>query len=234
MIIFFIRAFIFFCLIWIFKYSDESNICDKTRNKELNRNNILNNKYSRLLSTEISASLEDKHKCLKEKIYDLKGKSTASFEKKPYALKQNNLFQEEDNESIYDDNTYKEELNYFMPRIKPQKLGASNVKHNLKEKSSTLKHYNNIQNNKNLHKSLKKLYSENDSSLDNISSSNKRNCIIKKDKINFSIKHDHKHPIRSAISFLPIITLAVIIFALLYFPLIGIFILYLYIQKRQK
>ncbi|SBS98619.1 Plasmodium exported protein, unknown function [Plasmodium malariae] len=159
-----------------------SNICDKTRNKELNINNILNIKYSRLLSSEIRASLEDKHKCLKEKIYDLKGKSTASFEKKPYALKQNNIFQEEDNESLYD-YTYQEELNYFMPRKKPQKLGASNVKHNLKEKSSTLKHYSNIQNNKNLRKSLKKLYSENDSSLDNISSSNKRNCIIKKNKI---------------------------------------------------
>ncbi|SBT00920.1 Plasmodium exported protein, unknown function [Plasmodium malariae] len=145
-----------------------SNICDKTRNKELNRNNILNIKYSRLLSSEIRASMEDKHKCLKEKICDLKGKCTASFEKKPYALRKNNFFQE-DNESIYN-YTYQEELNYFIPRKKPQKHGASNVKNNLKEKSPTLKHYNNIQNNKNIHKSLKKLYSENDSSLDNISS----------------------------------------------------------------
>ncbi|SBT85524.1 Plasmodium exported protein, unknown function [Plasmodium malariae] len=183
MIIFFIRAFIFSCLIWIFKYSDESNICDKTRNKKLNINNILNIKYSRLLSSEIRAFLEDKHKCLKEKIYDLKGKSTASFEKKPYALKQYNFFQEEDNESIYND-TYQEELNYFMPRKKPQNLGDFNVKHNLKEKSFTVKHYNNIQNNKNLHKSSKKLYSENDSSSDLINSSNKRNCNIIKDKIN--------------------------------------------------
>ncbi|KAI4833885.1 uncharacterized protein MKS88_000251 [Plasmodium brasilianum] len=193
MIIIFIRVFIFSCLIWIFKYSDESNIYDKTRNKELNRNNILNIKYSRLLSSEIRASLEDKHKCLKEKIYDLKGKSTASFEKKPYALKQYNFFQEEDNESIYND-TYQEELNYFMPRKKPQKIGASNVKNNLKEKSSTLKHYNNIQYNKNLHKSLKKLYSENDSSSDHINSSNKRNCFINKDKINAFINNQQKHP----------------------------------------
>ncbi|SBT85769.1 Plasmodium exported protein, unknown function [Plasmodium malariae] len=229
MIIFFIRAFIFSCLIWIFKYSDESNIYDKTRNKELNRNNILNIKYSRLLSTEISASLEDKHKCLKEKIYDLKGKSIASFEKKPYALKQNNLFQEEDNESIYDDNTYQEELNYFMPRIKPQKLGASNVKHNLKEKSSTLKYYNNIQNRKNLHESLKNLYSENDSSLDHISSSNKRNRIINEDKTNWSYKYNHKHPIISGIFFLPIM-LMIIIFS----PCIGTFMLHRYIRKRQK
>ncbi|KAI4839234.1 hypothetical protein MKS88_001778 [Plasmodium brasilianum] len=229
MIIFFIRAFIFSCLIWIFKYSDESNICDKTRNKELNRNNILNIKYSRLLSTEISASLEDKHKCLKEKIYDLKGKSTASFKKKPYALKQNNLFQEEDNESIYDDNTYQEELNYFMPRIKPQKLGASNVKHNLKKKSSTLKHYNNIQNNKNLHKSLKKLYSENDSSLDNISSSNKRNRIINEDKTGVSYKYNNKHPIIYGIFFIPIMT-----FGVLLFPVTLLIIWYFNNRKRQK
>ncbi|SCP03062.1 Plasmodium exported protein, unknown function [Plasmodium malariae] len=220
MIIFFIRAFIFSCLIWIFKYYDESNICDKTRNKELNINNILNIKYSRLLSSEIRASLEDKHKCLKEKIYDLKGKSTASFEKKPYALKQNNFFQEEDNESIYN-YTYQEELNYFIPRKKPQKHGASNVKNNLKEKSSTLKHYNNIQNNKNIHKSLKKLYSENDSSLDNISSSNKRNCIIKKNKINFSTSYDRKRPVRSAILFL--FTMHI---ALAFFPLTAIFVVY--------
>ncbi|KAI4833791.1 uncharacterized protein MKS88_000211 [Plasmodium brasilianum] len=199
MIIFFIRAFIFSCLIWIFKYSVESNICDKTRNKELNINNILNIKYSRLLSSEIRASLEDKHKCLKEKIYDLKGKSTASFEKKPYALKQYNFFQEEDNESIYND-TYQEELNYFMPRKKPQNLVDFNVKHNLKEKSPTVKHYNNIQNNKNLHKSSKKLYSENDSSSDLISSSNKRNCIINKDKINAFINNQQKHPVKYAIA----------------------------------
>ncbi|SBT85917.1 Plasmodium exported protein, unknown function [Plasmodium malariae] len=228
MIIFFIRSFIFSCLIWIFKYSDESNIYDKTRNKELNINNILNIKYSRLLSSEIRASLEDKHKCLKEKIYDLKGKSTASFKKKPYALKQNNLFQEEDNESIYND-TYQEELNDFMPRKKPKKHGASNVKNNLKEKSPTLKHYNNIQNNKNIHKSLKKLYSEIDSSLDNISSSNKRNCIIKKNKINFSVKYDHKHPIRSAIFFFFTMMLTIP-----FFPLIPIFLLYFYTQEQQK
>ncbi|SBT01105.1 Plasmodium exported protein, unknown function, partial [Plasmodium malariae] len=160
-----------------------SNIYDKTRNKEFNINNILNIKYSRLLSSEIRASLEEKHKCLKEKIYDLKGKSTASFKKKPYALKQNNLFQEEDNESIYDDNTYQEELNYFMPRIKPQKLGASNVKHNLKEKSPTLKHYNNIQNNKNLPKFLKKFNPENDSTLRHIYSCNKYNSLNYEDKI---------------------------------------------------
>ncbi|SBT85638.1 Plasmodium exported protein, unknown function [Plasmodium malariae] len=228
MIIIFIRALIFSCLIWIFNYSVVSNICDKTRNKELNINNILNIKYSRLLSSEIRASLEDKHKCLKEKIYDLKGKSTASFEKKPYALKQYNFFQEEDNESIYSD-TYQEELNYFMPRKKPQKLGASNVKHNLKEKSSTLKHYNNIQNNKNLHKSLKTLYSENDSPLDNISSCNKRNCIIKKNKINFSVKCDRKHPLRSAIFFF-----LTILIAMFFCPLTAIFVLYFNIQERQK
>ncbi|SBT00350.1 Plasmodium exported protein, unknown function, partial [Plasmodium malariae] len=186
----------------------------------LNRNNILNIKYSRLLSTEISASLEDKHKCLKEKIYYLKGKSTASFEKKPYALRKNNFFQEEDNESIYND-TYQEELNYFMPRKKPQKHGASNVKNNIKEKSSTLKHYNNIQNNKNLHKSLKKLYSENDSYLDHINSSNKRNCIINEDKIDAIINYQRKHPVKSAILFF-----FTIIIALAFFPLTAIFILY--------
>ncbi|SBT88055.1 Plasmodium exported protein, unknown function [Plasmodium malariae] len=214
MIIFFIRSFIFSCLIWIFKYSDESNIYDKTRNKEFNINNILNIKYSRLLSSEIRASLEEKHKCLKEKIYDLKGKSTASFEKKPYALKQYNFFQEEDNESIYND-TYQEEMNYFMPRIKPQKIGAFNVKHNLKEKSPTLEHYNNIQNNKNLHKSLKKLYLENDSSSDHISSSNKRNCIINKDKINAFINNQQKHPVKYAIAH------ALFMFILvMFFPLI--------------
>ncbi|SCN45370.1 Plasmodium exported protein, unknown function [Plasmodium malariae] len=205
-----------------------SNICDKTRNKELNRNKILNIKYSRLLSSEIRASLEDKHKCLKEKIYDLKGKSIASFEKKPYALKQYNFFQEEDNESIYND-TYQEELNYFMPRKKPQKIGASNVKNNLKEKSPTLKHYNNIQNNKNIHKSLKKLYSENDSSLDNISSSNKRNCIINKDKINFSVKYDHKHPLRSVILFF-----FTLIIALALLPLTVIFVFYSYNGECQE
>ncbi|SCP03047.1 Plasmodium exported protein, unknown function [Plasmodium malariae] len=228
MIIFFIRAFIFSCLIWIFKYSDESNICDKTRNKELNINNILNIKYSRLLSSEIRASLVDKHKCLKEKIYDLKRKSTASFEKKPYALKQDNFFQEEDNESIYN-YTYQEELNYFIPRKKPQKHGASNVKNNLKEKSPTLKHYNNIQNNNKLYKSLEKLYSGNDSSLDNISSSNKRNCIIKKNKINFSLNYDHKHPIRSAIFFF-----FTIMITLPFYLLTPIFVLYFYIRKCLK
>ncbi|KAI4838062.1 hypothetical protein MKS88_003485 [Plasmodium brasilianum] len=228
MIIIFIRAFIFSCLIWIFKYSDESNICDKSRNKELNINNILNIKYSRLLSSEIRASLEDKHKCLKEKIYDLKGKSTASFEKKPYALKQNNFFQEEDNESIYND-TYQEELNYFMPRKKPQKHGASNVKNNIKEKSSTLKHYNNIQNNKNLHKSLKKLYSGNDSSLDHINSSNKRNCIINEDKINAIINYQKKHPVIS-----PILFFFTMMITIPFFPLILIFVLYFDIRKCLK
>ncbi|SBS94352.1 hypothetical protein PMALA_043110 [Plasmodium malariae] len=197
-----------------------SNICDKTHNKELNRNNILNIKYSRLLSSEIRASLEDKHKCLKEKIYDLKGKSTASFEKKPYALKQYNFFQEEDNETIYND-TYQDELNYFMSRNKPQNLGDFNVKHNLKEKSPTVKHYNNIQNNKNLHKSLKKLYSENDSSLDHISSCNKRNCIINKNKINFSVNYNQKHPFISAILFL-----LTMIIAIMFFPFTVIFVLY--------
>ncbi|SCN12500.1 Plasmodium exported protein, unknown function [Plasmodium malariae] len=219
MIIIFIRAFIFSCLIWIFKYSDESNIYDKTRNKKLNRNNILNIKYSRLLSSEIRASPDDKHKCLKGKIYDLKGKSTASFEKKPYTLKQYNFFQEEDNESIYND-TYQEELNYFMPRKKPQKIGASNVKNNLKEKYPTLEHYNNIQNNKNLHKSLKNLYSENDSSLDHMNSSNKRNCIINEDKINAIINYQKKHPVKSAIFFL--ITMLI---ALAFFPFTAFFIL---------
>ncbi|SCN12432.1 Plasmodium exported protein, unknown function [Plasmodium malariae] len=218
MIIFFIRAFIFFCLIWIFKYSDE----------ELNRNNILNIKYSRMLSSEIRAPLEDKHKCLKEKIYDLKGKSTASFEKKPYALKQNNFSHKEDNESICSD-SYQEELNYFMPRKKPQNIGAFNVKHNLKDNSPLLRHYNNIQSNKNLHKSLKKLYSENDSYINNISSSNKRNCIINEDKINAIISYQNKHPVNSAILFF-----LTIIIALMFFPLTTIFILYFKFRKSQK
>ncbi|KAI4837492.1 hypothetical protein MKS88_003966 [Plasmodium brasilianum] len=67
MLIFFTKDFIFTCLIWAFKYSDESPNYYKSLNKEMNRNNILNVKFNRLLCSETRSSVEDKYKFSKEK-----------------------------------------------------------------------------------------------------------------------------------------------------------------------
>ncbi|SBS97166.1 hypothetical protein PMALA_059440 [Plasmodium malariae] len=102
-----------------------STIYDKSWNKEMKRNNILNVKFNRFLCGQTRSSAKDKH-----------------------------------NESFYSD-TYQEEMNYLMQHKKPQKYGAFNFKHNSKEKSPTLKRYDNIQNNRNLSISLKKFPSKN-------------------------------------------------------------------------
>ncbi|SBS95500.1 Plasmodium exported protein, unknown function [Plasmodium malariae] len=192
MLVFFIKDFIFFCLIWILKYSNETIIYDKTWSEKLNRNKILKDKFNRRLCNETKTSVEDEYKYSKEKINDLKGKSTETFEKKPYALEHNNLFQKKDNESIYSD-TYQEEMNYLIQRRKPQKHGASKFKNNLKEKFPSLERYDNIQNNKNVHMSFNKFPSKNDSSLFHMNSQKICNFFNYEDKLKATEKNKQKH-----------------------------------------
>ncbi|SCO92874.1 Plasmodium exported protein, unknown function [Plasmodium malariae] len=190
----FTKVFIFPCLIWTLKYFYEKTICDKSWNKELNRNNVLNVKFRRLLNIETVESVRDKFKLLKKKIINLEGESAEAFKKKTYVL-QNNKHFHEDKKSPYIDASSYDEFNYLMKNSDFDELGEFDFEPNLKQKSPTLEHYDNIQYNCQP-KSLKKLHSKYDSNLHHFRSNNKYNSMnsegVRAANVNYNIKQSIK------------------------------------------
>ncbi|KAI4841045.1 hypothetical protein MKS88_000813 [Plasmodium brasilianum] len=193
----FTKVFIFPCLIWTLKYFYKKTFCDKSWNKELNRNNVLNVKFRRLLSSETVESVRDKFKLLKKKIINLEGESAEAFKKKTYVL-QNNKHFHEDKKSPYSDGSSYDEFNYLMKNSEFDELGEFDFEPNLKEQSPTLEHYYNIQYNYQP-KSLKQLYLKNNSILSHNKSRKNFSFINYIDKMNGAIKYTKNNRCKSII-----------------------------------
>ncbi|SBS94781.1 hypothetical protein PMALA_044740 [Plasmodium malariae] len=190
----------------------KKTICDKSWNKELNRNNVLNVKFRRLLSSETVESVRDKFKFLKKKIINLEGESTEAFKKKTYVLQNNEHFQE-DKKSPYSDSSSYDEFNYLMKNSEFYEHGEFDFEPNLKEQSPTLEHYDNIQYNCQP-KSLKKLHSKYDSNLHHFRSNNKYNSINLEGIGKYIENYNKKHPIKTKILFF-LMYLTILIFGAL-------------------
>ncbi|SCN12535.1 Plasmodium exported protein, unknown function [Plasmodium malariae] len=208
----FTKVFIFSCLIWTLKYFYEKTICDKSWNKELNRNNVLNVKFRRLLSSETVESVRDKFKLLKKKIINLEGESAEVFKKKTYVL-QNNKHFHEDKKSPYSDSSSYDEFNYLMKNSEFDELGEFDFEPNLKQKSPTLEHFDNIQYNYQP-KSLKKLHSKYDSNLHHFRPNNTYNSMNSEGVREANINYNKKQLINSIILFF-LIHLIILIFCAL-------------------
>ncbi|KAI4833625.1 uncharacterized protein MKS88_000103 [Plasmodium brasilianum] len=174
-------------------------ICDESWNKELNRNNVLNVKFRRLLSSETVESVRDKFKLLKKKIINLEGESAEAFKKKTYVL-QNNKHFHEDKKSPYIDASSYDEFNYLMKNSEFDELREFDFEPNLKEQSPTLEHYDNIQYNYQP-KSLKKLHSKYNSNLHHFRSNNKYNSMNSEGVREVNINYNKKQSINSIILF---------------------------------
>ncbi|SBS93828.1 hypothetical protein PMALA_041050 [Plasmodium malariae] len=174
-------------------------ICDKSWKKELNRNNVLNVKFRRLLSSETVESVRDKFKLLKKKIINLEGESAEAFKKKTYVLQNNKNFHE-DKKSPYIDNSSYDEFNYLMKNSEFDELGEFDFEPNLKQKSPTLEYYDNIQYNYQP-KNLKKFHSKYHSNLRHFRSNNKYNFMILEGIGKYIEYYNKKHPIKTKIYF---------------------------------
>ncbi|KAI4840524.1 hypothetical protein MKS88_001252 [Plasmodium brasilianum] len=152
-----------------------SSFYDTLWSKDLKRNNILNVKFD--------------------------DESTEAFQRNICSLHHNKLFQEY-NKSTCGDISSPEEYNYMMENSEFQEHGEFDFEYNLKEKSPTLKHYDNIHNNKNLYNSLKKLYSKDVSPLCYIKSSNKFNFSNYINKMNGTIIYNQNNQGKSIIVYL--------------------------------
>lgn len=165
----------------------------------MNRNNVLNVKFRRLLSSETVESVRDKFKLLKKKIINLEGESAEAFKKKTYVL-QNNKHFHEDKKSPYIDASSYDEFNYLMKNSEFDELREFDFEPNLKEQSPTLEHYDNIQYNYQP-KSLKKLHSKYNSNLHHFRSNNKYNSMNSEGVREVNINYNKKQSINSIILF---------------------------------
>ncbi|SBS98944.1 hypothetical protein PMALA_066200 [Plasmodium malariae] len=191
----------------------KKTIYDKSWKKELNRNNVLNVKFRRLLSSETVESVRDKFKLLKKKIINLEGESAEAFKIKTYVLQNNKHFHEDKKSPDSDASSY-DEFNYLMKNSEFDELGEFDFEPNLKEQSPTLEHYDNIQYNYQP-KSLKKLHSKYNSNLHNFRSNNKYNSMnsegVHEANVNYNIKKSIKSIILLFLMYLTILIFGALI-----------------------
>ncbi|KAI4840192.1 hypothetical protein MKS88_001550 [Plasmodium brasilianum] len=160
MLVFFTKNILFSTLIWAWEYSCKLTTCSKSWNEVFYSNNTFNVRCSRLLYSETKLEQEKKYEMLKKRIYSLLDESDDAFGERLNALAHDDLFRKQFNKLVLREVSKKEINNLMQCKNHQKQHDACNFEHNIKKKSDTSKHYDNVVKHKNPTKLSKKASSK--------------------------------------------------------------------------